>query len=59
MPELPDQLIVNEYPAGEGIEAHIDAPLFTDTIVSISLGSSCIMESRQSRAIGKSSFSSR
>lgn len=29
MPELPDQLIVNEYPAGEGIEAHIDAPLFT------------------------------
>src|SRR4030095_273508 len=44
MPELPDQLIVNEYPAGEGIDAHIDAPLFTDTIVSISLGSSCIME---------------
>ena len=44
MPELPDQLVVNEYPAGEGIEAHIDAPLFTDTIVSISLGSSSIME---------------
>jgi alkylated DNA repair dioxygenase AlkB len=44
MPELPDQLIVNEYPAGEGIDAHIDAPLFTDTIVSISLGSSCVME---------------
>ena len=44
MPELPDQLIVNEYPAGEGIDAHVDAQLFTDTIVSISLGSTCTME---------------
>ncbi len=44
MPELADQLIVNEYAAGQGIPPHVDAPLFTDTIVSISLGSSCVME---------------
>jgi alkylated DNA repair dioxygenase AlkB len=44
MPELADQLIVNDYAAGQGIQPHVDAPLFTDTIVSISLGSSCVME---------------
>jgi alkylated DNA repair dioxygenase AlkB len=44
MPERADQLIVNDYAAGQGIQAHVDAPLFTDTIVSISLGSTCIME---------------
>lgn len=41
---MSDQLIVNEYAPGQGIPAHVDAPLFTDTIVSISLGSICIME---------------
>ena len=44
MPDLADQLIVNDYAAGRGIPAHVDAPLFTDTIMSISLGSSCVME---------------
>jgi alkylated DNA repair dioxygenase AlkB len=44
MHEVADQLIVNEYAAGQGIRPHVDAPLFTDTIVSISLGSSCVME---------------
>lgn len=44
LPELSDQVIVNEYAAGQGIRPHVDAPLFTDTIVSISLGSSCVME---------------
>ena len=44
MPVLADQLIVNDYAAGQGIPAHVDAPLFTDTVVSISLGSSCVME---------------
>jgi alkylated DNA repair dioxygenase AlkB len=43
-PDLADQLIVNDYVPGQGIPAHVDAPLFTDTIVSISLGSSCLME---------------
>ena len=44
MPELSDQVIVNEYAPGHGIPPHVDAPLFTDTIVSISLGSSCVIE---------------
>jgi alkylated DNA repair dioxygenase AlkB len=44
MVDLADQMIVNDYTAGQGIPAHIDAPLFTDTIVSISLGSTCMME---------------
>jgi alkylated DNA repair dioxygenase AlkB len=44
MPELADQMIVNEYVAGQGLPPHVDAPLFTDTIVSISLGSNCMME---------------
>lgn len=41
----PDQLIVNEYEPGQGIAAHVDCiPCFDDTIVSISLGSACVME---------------
>ena len=44
MPELADQMIVNEYQPGLGIPAHVDAPLFADAIISISLGSSCVME---------------
>lgn len=44
MPEVADQVIVNEYRPGQGISAHIDCePCFKDTIVSLSLGSSCIM----------------
>ena len=46
MPALPDQMIVNEYPPGTGITAHIDFDAFDDTIVSISLGSPCVMELR-------------
>lgn len=44
MPAMPDQLIVNEYPAGTGIPAHVDHASFDDTIVSITLGSSCVMD---------------
>jgi len=41
---MPDQVIVNEYVPGQGISAHIDCiPCFGDTIVSISLLSSCVM----------------
>lgn len=43
-PHIPDQLIVNEYEPGQGIASHIDCtPCFGDTILSISLGSACIM----------------
>jgi alkylated DNA repair dioxygenase AlkB len=39
-----DQLIINEYQPGQGISSHIDCvPCFAETIVSISLGSTCTM----------------
>lgn len=42
--EVPDQLIVNEYEPGQGIASHVDCiPCFGDTILSISLGSECVM----------------
>jgi alkylated DNA repair dioxygenase AlkB len=44
MPDAADQLIVNDYASGQGIPAHVDAPLFADTIISVSLGSSCVRE---------------
>lgn len=45
MAHQPDQLIINEYLAGQGISSHIDCvPCFGDTIVSISLGSGCVMQ---------------
>lgn len=43
--DLPDQVIVNEYMPGQGIAPHIDCePCFGDTICSLSLASSCLME---------------
>ena len=44
MPYLPDQMIANEYPPDGGIFSHVDAPVFDDTIVSVSLGASCVMQ---------------
>lgn len=42
---LPDQVIINEYQAGQGISPHIDCiPCFGETICSLSLGSACIMD---------------
>lgn len=39
-----DQVIVNEYLPGQGIAAHVDCvPCFAEEIVSVSLGSACIM----------------
>ncbi len=44
-PALPDQVIVNEYQPGQGIAPHVDCvPCFGDTILSISLGSACVMD---------------
>lgn len=45
MPEVADQVIVNEYKPQQGIAGHIDCePCFKDTIASLSLGSSCVMD---------------
>ncbi len=45
MDVIPDQLIVNEYKQGQGIASHVDCePCFGDTIISMSMGSTCIMD---------------
>ncbi|MBK7911792.1 alpha-ketoglutarate-dependent dioxygenase AlkB [Candidatus Pollutiaquabacter sp.] len=45
---IPDQAIINEYESGQGIAPHIDCePCFGDTIISLSLGSSCVMNFEQ------------
>lgn len=42
---MPDQVIINEYSPGQGISNHIDCePCFNDTVISLSLNSSCIMQ---------------
>lgn len=39
-----DQMIVNEYLPGQGIAKHVDCePCFADTIMSVSLGTPCLM----------------
>lgn len=43
--QLPDQVIINEYEPGQGISQHIDCvPCFGKTIISLSLGSPCLMD---------------
>lgn len=42
---IPEQVIINEYLPGQGIANHIDCiPCFDETIVSLSLGSKCVMD---------------
>lgn len=43
-PQPLNQVIVNEYEPGQGIAPHIDCvPCFAGTVLSISLGSTCVM----------------
>ena len=45
MSEVADQVIVNEYEPGQGISSHIDCePCFERTVISLSLGSDCVMD---------------
>jgi alkylated DNA repair dioxygenase AlkB len=42
--QLPDQVSINEYLPGQGIDDHVDCPpCFADTIATLSLGSPCVM----------------
>ena len=51
---LPDQAIVNEYNPGQGIAPHVDCvPCFDKTIISLSLGSACVMEFARSQTLEK------
>lgn len=53
----PDQAIVNEYQPGEGISGHTDNTMvFEDLIVSVTLGSGCIMIFKNTRNGEKTSF---
>ena len=46
----PDQAIINEYQAGQGIASHIDCiPCFGPVIVSLSLGGACVIDFTHSR----------
>jgi alkylated DNA repair dioxygenase AlkB len=45
MSKVADQVIVNEYEPGQGISSHIDCePCFERIVVSLSLGSDCVMD---------------
>ena len=47
-PGMAEQVVINEYFPGQGISPHVDCePCFGDTIISISLGSSCVMDFRK------------
>lgn len=50
LPSVPNQLVANDYRPGEGIFAHVDQAVFGDTIVSVSLGSTCVMQFSNSEA---------
>jgi alkylated DNA repair dioxygenase AlkB len=43
MPDVPNQLVVNDYAPGAGFFAHVDQAAFGDRVASVSLGSSCVM----------------
>jgi alkylated DNA repair dioxygenase AlkB len=44
-----DQMLVNEYLPGQGISMHRDYETFDDTVVSLSLLSTCVMDFRQAK----------
>jgi len=50
VPQVPNQLVVNDYPPGAGIFQHIDQDVFGDTVISISLGSTCVMRFTETTA---------
>jgi len=54
--KLPDQVIINEYLPGQGINKHVDCvTCFGDTVASLSLNSTCIMafENIQNHMVGE------
>ena len=44
LPNVPDQMVANSYPPGSGIFPHVDQAVFGNTIASVSLGSTCVMQ---------------
>jgi len=52
VPSIPNQLVANDYQPGAGIFDHIDQAVFGNVVVSVSLGSTCVMRFTQSDADG-------
>ena len=44
IPQIPDYLLTNAYEPGQGIFSHVDIDLLGDTVISVSLGSTAVME---------------
>jgi alkylated DNA repair dioxygenase AlkB len=42
-PAVPNMLVVNDYAPGAGIFDHVDQDVFGDVVISVSLGSTCVM----------------
>jgi alkylated DNA repair dioxygenase AlkB len=52
--QMSDQVIVNEYLPGQGIAKHVDCePCFAETILSLSLGSKCLMDFTHRKTLEK------
>lgn len=50
IPSPPDQAIINEYEPGQGIPDHIDCtPCFGDTVISLSLGGTAVINLKQAK----------
>jgi alkylated DNA repair dioxygenase AlkB len=47
VPTTPNQLVANDYDPGVGIFDHVDQAVFGDVVVSVSLGSTCVMRFTQ------------
>jgi len=47
---IPNQLVVNDYEPGAGIFAHMDQSVFGDIVISVSLGSTCVMRFTDDRS---------
>jgi alkylated DNA repair dioxygenase AlkB len=57
VPDLPDQLIVNEYEPGQGISAHVDCvSCFGSIVCSVTLGSGCAMDFTKVAGVQKQSL---
>lgn len=44
LPNVPNQMVANDYHPGAGIFAHVDQAVFGDTVASVSFGSTCVMQ---------------
>ncbi|MCA1994934.1 MAG: alpha-ketoglutarate-dependent dioxygenase AlkB [Coleofasciculus sp. S288] len=57
MATVPDQVTINEYLPGQGVMSHVDCvTCFGNTIITLTLGSSCVMDFTQAQVQEKASI---